>query len=626
MIKAISPFFLFIILISPNLYSQEKYEDELVKIAISRKLHESRYWHVLVHYKKSAGGYKSLVDDPKFFNSPYGKKNPQAELEATIRSFFIKYDDESKSTVCRFIARFNWLKKELGIDESKIPSSACRRFENIISSIRPESAALIFPSSNIKSPASMFGHTLIIVETENKNRLLAHALNYSAITPESPGLLFAFRGLFGFYKGYFSVLPYYMKIQEYSDMEYRDIWEYKLNLTRDEVILMLMHLVELEGIYSDYYFIDENCSYSLLLLLEAARPDLNLSSDTRLWVIPSDTIKTARKFNLINNGLYRPSRTNKIKHYSKNLSDEFQNLAIDISLGTKKPDTILLMNIPQETKLDTVDLSIEYLKFIYAKQKIAQNDYQKKFIEITKIRSSMGESANSEDKIAPPVDPANGHKSAMFSISAGIRGMRIYEQISLRPAYHSLIDPQPGFLPGSEIIFGNIEMRYYTGSATPVLERVDILDIFSIAPIDKFFRSFSWKVKTGLESRDTDKKFNILSGYANGGAGGAINITKSIPLYIMADGDIAAGDFDKSKYMLGAGGSAGLLKSVKMWRFHIFIRDIYYLLGERHNYLETVLMQQFSVFEDMTVSANVKRTIKYSRWQNEFSIALNIFF
>ena len=33
-----------------------------------------------------------------------------------------------------------------------------------------------------------------------------------------------------------------------------------------------MHTYEMDKIYSDYYFFDENCSYDLLFLLDAARP------------------------------------------------------------------------------------------------------------------------------------------------------------------------------------------------------------------------------------------------------------------------------------------------------------------------------------------------------------------
>ncbi|MCK7512715.1 MAG: DUF4105 domain-containing protein [Desulfobacterales bacterium] len=68
------------------------------------------------------------------------------------------------------------------------------------------------------------------------------------------------------------MLPYYAKLQEYSDVDHRDIWEYSLNLTEPEIRRMMLHIRELDAIASDYYFFDENCSYLLFSLLEAARP------------------------------------------------------------------------------------------------------------------------------------------------------------------------------------------------------------------------------------------------------------------------------------------------------------------------------------------------------------------
>jgi hypothetical protein len=88
----------------------------------------------------------------------------------------------------------------------------------------------------------MFGHTLLIVETASKSKLLAYAISYAAVTQETFGPLYAIKGLFGFYRGYYSILPYYAKIQEYRDLSDRDIWEYPLNLEYGEVIRLLMHI------------------------------------------------------------------------------------------------------------------------------------------------------------------------------------------------------------------------------------------------------------------------------------------------------------------------------------------------------------------------------------------------
>ncbi|MGT0149952.1 Lnb N-terminal periplasmic domain-containing protein [Vibrio metschnikovii] len=105
--------------------------------------------------------------------------------------------------------------------------------------------------------------------------MVAFAINFAA-EPEGNDnpALYAMKGLFGFYPGRFTVMPYYRKVREYNDIESRDIWEYPLNLTEQEVERVLLHLWEMQLAEFDYYFLDENCSYQLLALLELARDDL----------------------------------------------------------------------------------------------------------------------------------------------------------------------------------------------------------------------------------------------------------------------------------------------------------------------------------------------------------------
>jgi hypothetical protein len=319
--KAMSPlFFLLYFFVPLPLFAAQvqtpdtPYLSKVLELARLKELYKEKYWHILLHYRRGPFGTRSLIDDEDFFLSKEGKYNPEAELNATIKAFFQEVDDETKHPVCKYIARYTWIKDQLELDSSQLPFPECKRFTELINQIQPESVSLIFPTTYMNSPASMFGHTLLIVETASKSKLLAYAINYAAVTQETFGPLYAIKGLFGFYKGYYSILPYYAKIQEYRDVNDRDIWEYPLNLEYEEVIRLLMHVYELDFIYSDYYFFDENCSYQLLFLLDAARPSLDLTNQFNLWVIPLDTIRVAKKSGLTTGNFYRPSKSTKIKH------------------------------------------------------------------------------------------------------------------------------------------------------------------------------------------------------------------------------------------------------------------------------------------------------------------------
>jgi hypothetical protein len=294
------------------------YAGDLVSRAKELRLREQRYWDILLHYMPAGGGRESLVDDPRFFLSRNGKKDPEAELEATIRGFFLDPSLGDDHPQCRFAARFAWLAQELDIDKDLLPHPLCGKLNDALTLIDPRSAVVIFPATHNNSPTSMFGHTLLRIDGASGNDLLAYAVNYAAVPNDSLGFLYAFKGIFGLYPGYYSILPYYEKVKEYTALEHRDMWEFRLNLTEAETRRMVLHIWEMQTIYSDYYFFDENCSYGLLFLIEAARPTVHLtdrigSGLKGFWVIPSDTIRAMDENGLIEEVRYRPSQATKIE-------------------------------------------------------------------------------------------------------------------------------------------------------------------------------------------------------------------------------------------------------------------------------------------------------------------------
>lgn len=159
------------------------------------------------------------------------------------------------------------------------------------------------------------------------------------------GVVFAIKGLFGGYFGQYSLLPYYDKLKEYRDTEQRDIWEYNLNLTQDEINLMMQHIWEIKDTHSFYYFFDENCSYNMLWLLEIAREGVKLRDQFVYQVTPPETIFATQNENLIEKSIYRPSKRTKILAYEKALQKEYRILVKELSLGNIQPQDILQKEI-----------------------------------------------------------------------------------------------------------------------------------------------------------------------------------------------------------------------------------------------------------------------------------------
>jgi hypothetical protein len=175
---------------------ENAYLVELITQGLLAKLASEREWHLLLHYRKDLlGGHTSEQDDPGFFMSPDGKTDPQAELNATLKQFFsAELVGRSKQPAqCAFIARYEWLRNQLRLDETRLPPMACERFERWIADFEAQSITLIFPSAFLNNPASMFGHTLLRVDQRGQTdstRILAYTINYAADVPPDSGMAY----------------------------------------------------------------------------------------------------------------------------------------------------------------------------------------------------------------------------------------------------------------------------------------------------------------------------------------------------------------------------------------------------------------------------------------------------
>ena len=157
---------------------------------------------------------------------------------------------------------------------------------------------------------------------------LSYALNFGAnVNNDDNSIFFAYRGLAGGYPGVYNMMRYFEKIKEYNRMDNRDMWEYKLNITPQEVDLMLAHVWELKDINFDYYFLDENCSFRLLELIELVRPEANLTEQFKYAVIPTNTVRSVVDEGMVESTQFRPSEVSVLRTRINNLSDDLQSLS-----------------------------------------------------------------------------------------------------------------------------------------------------------------------------------------------------------------------------------------------------------------------------------------------------------
>ena len=191
--------------------------------AQEKKLSQSLAWLRLGHYQKTLGGHQRSLLQGNFFLSKDGATNPQEELRETIYSLF----SDSKQSLhpqCHYLARRQWLVDNLSIDPQDL--LPCTEQVNWKKQLNAQGVHLIFAAADLGSASSSFGHTFLKVVSGNNHGnkdLLNYGINYAAAASRSEGMLYAIKGIFGFYKGYFAMLPYHQKLREYVNLEGRDI-------------------------------------------------------------------------------------------------------------------------------------------------------------------------------------------------------------------------------------------------------------------------------------------------------------------------------------------------------------------------------------------------------------------
>ena len=499
------------------------YVKELHNKAVSLKLWQHREWNNLVHYDNygSSDELLSQVDDARFFNAIDGKHNPQSELFKTIDAFFNESTNNDNHAQCKFVARLDWLKNKLDIDEAKLPKAACTQYKQWRTLVPDEQVTLVFPAYHLNSPSSMFGHTLLRLDpatNKQSSDWLSMAVNFGANVREGDNSLFyAFRGLSGGYPGFFIVAPYFKKIKEYNRKEKRDIWEYPLNLTTQETKRIVSHLWELKEIEFDYYFFDENCSYRLLELLEIARPSIELTNDFELTAIPIDTIRSIERAGLIEGTHYRPSQVTTLEHLLEEIPEDNIRYVEKISQNPESINNKDFASLPENERGKVINAAYKYLRF---KQTGAVRD------SVSAKNSHALLKALNEFPIQklnpPPVPlsrPENSHDSKRASISIGEEDSQKYSEAAFRFSFHSLEDNEHGFLQGAQINMGNIVVRDSENDNVK-LQRFDVIDIFSLSNRTQLFKPLSWKIYTGLERQLTGGQQRLVA-HVTGGAGGA---------------------------------------------------------------------------------------------------------
>ncbi|MGL1903901.1 MAG: DUF4105 domain-containing protein [Fibrobacterales bacterium] len=598
---------------------------QYIKKADSLLIHHDTTWLRLLHYENADIQAQSDVDGGNFFLSPLGKFDSQSELHRNIEGLLCdqnltKMDQVQDSLdfhpVCRFPARKSYLQNMLSIPDSLFPEYTCVRYNEWKKKLSVNEVTIVFASSYMNNPASMFGHTFLRLDklsNRNRKKMLNYAVNYGATQTDGPGIFYVLNGLFGGYRGMYSIFPYYVSIQNYANMEQRDMWEYTLDLDDSQLSFLVDHIWEMGDTWMDYYFFDENCSYNILTLLDILNPQWKLSDKFPIFAIPVETLKSINSVpGLVKEISFRPSLFSKMYHNFLLLNDVEE----EVLTRVMESDTIDLRSLIEAKKVDTtsflrvVDLGLDYIQMKKRKSQSVEeiSSWGKKQRSLLLQRIGFKGIKSSYVKNIP-IDstkyPHGSHLPYRIAGESGMMHFNPYLGVNLRMSYHDENSDETGLLNGVtvETLVAKVRGRKTKSGWDLGLYSLTGFHIQALLPHNAFFNPWSWRFNIAIDTRKGSKAFkNSL--YSEVGAGKTFTMLKNkIWVYGLLECKIRAASWYSYYVNAGPQSRLGVRLRLKRWLSYTGWGTYFYpLIGEKVN--------EFVLFNELRFNISPKSEVR----------------
>ncbi len=601
----------------------------LIAQARQKNIAQDSYWLALLHYHHEHLGstLKSEVNSPDFFLAPQGNVDPEVELNATLAAFFQPLgEDQNEHAQCRFIARYHWLRKVLDWSEAQVPQASCQLFNNWSKNGHVTSISLIFATGYFSNPASFYGHILLKFNADRNllpTDLLDESLNFGAIVPERENpLRYLFKGVFGLYDAAFSSTGFYRMNHNYAENELRDMWEYELALSPDEVEQITQHSWELLRTRYAYYFFNQNCAYRMseLLGLVINEP---LLSPSLPWSVPSSVFDHLTKVKRDGKPLVRqikriPSRLNRYREQYQRLDKKQQVIVNDFVQQHAALAQTDYPSLSAPEQIAVVDTLRDYYQFRIVGER-DNIDYKTRKLDMLIERARLPMASEMEAMQEPAqsarvLPPHNGPPPGLIRIG-GLQNNALGtgETLQLRPVYFDNLETDAGRIANANLTMFDVYATHI-GNRWQI-RNVDLVNVEHLNLADTPLPGdggWAWRVKLGAQSEHLACS-NCLVGHVTGGIGKAVKLSDDAVVYAMLDG------ITQTRYLdfgtLGVSPTVGLLATpIDGWKTSLVLNHRTYLNGNQTSARQVAWENRLGLARDWDVRVNYRYSVA-SEWQ-----------
>lgn len=482
-------------------------EKILTEIEVSAPYKEAS-WAALMGAKESAGVFSKeyvATEDGNAFYLALNKDDSWLKNEFLISVKHLLDPATRQSFFCSYPARSFWVANNFTINLTDLNLLECPGLAEWTSRFINYELSLAFASSDYSQPASIFGHTFIALHLGENEYLDGYAINYAAnFEDQSNSINYFFNGLTGAYPGIITVSPLHKKIKEYTVENHRNIYFFHLKLNKQQKKQIIYALWERKKAKFDYLFVSENCSYSILKLLQALDPTIQMPQGLFGQVVPFETVRSVENAKLIDSSSVIYASSKKIEDHlhqfsrgEKNALMALMDQRITFEQWLKKPGKI--------NRLAT----LQYLNL-----RIQRDDIDRVYAR--KIRNLLTQETLSNTNKAdlfPTIQTTPNYKDLFRSHLPNRSSIALKDSnrtgshldLSLRWAYHDLLDPTSSLLNSTSIEAFSGTFRVQEGDTR--LEKLDIISVKSLPNYSYLFPRVSKNFNISLNrSNLTDEK------------------------------------------------------------------------------------------------------------------------
>jgi hypothetical protein len=288
-------------------------------------------------------------------------------------------------------------------------------------------------------------------------------------------------------------------------------------------------------------------------------------------------------------------------------------------LSEPLPVSVLQAVAPQKQAriLDSADDYLRFREGLEAEQTLPFKNRERRLLL---ARGRLGQPP--QTLVARPgvEAPEVGHATFRLGLGVGYAGQSGPSQtLSARGALHDYLDPPRGYQRDAQLAMFNLAVRFADQRRELALQHLDLVDIVSAAPLERWVHSMSWKVWFGVDNArelgcdrpDSDRQGwrCLYAGVVTGG-GGAVRFgpQRRFLALALAETDLGAGPAFTTgrRYRVGLGGEGMLVgEASDRLRFLLDARAALYLLGDRRANLRSQVAMSLSLSHTWELRAAV---------------------